>query len=77
MGTMALLHWLVSEAIFMVNIKVLDPYGNKIEHFWRKHYYVTPLSFSGTSLFDCLLISLYLSLISGFTVFLWTGGKQW
>ena len=55
MIAMALLHWLVSEAIFMIDIKVLDPYGNKIEHFWRDHHYATPLSFSGTYLFYFVL----------------------
>ena len=51
MGTMAVLHWLISEAIFIVNIKVLDPYGHKIEHIWRDQYYTRPLSFNGTSSF--------------------------
>ena len=46
MGTMALLHWLVSEAIFMVDVKVLNVHGQKLTGYWYGDEYVR-LSFFG------------------------------
>ena len=46
MSAMALLHWLVSAAVFMVDVKVLDPYGEKLTKVLQNGRY-TDLSFCG------------------------------
>ena len=46
MAIMALLHWLVSGAVFMVNVKVLSAQSQKMTGYWYGDKYI-PLSFFG------------------------------